>query len=345
MYPRKDMQGHYKAVFDHGENYLGESIEFFDTPNGVVPKSDVIVPLHFEGRVIAALEVEINLKETLEQVRLIDDQYESEILMIVSGSLMLIFLFIWLSIQRWMLIPISAMGNVTKQIGQGNLEARVQSVSQDELGQLAGSVNQMADSIERLFTEQEEAHIQMLQSLAKALEAKDAYTAGHSARVAKYSVMLGRYVGLPDDQLVLLKQGALMHDLGKIGIEDSILNKPDKLTRDEFDIMKKHPSMTAAIMRPLKRFKEFAEIAAWHHERWDGNGYPDGLKGEGIPLLARIVGIADTWDAMTGDRVYRKALSLEKALTIIEHELNSGQWDPSLAIAFLKMIREKNLEK
>ncbi len=345
-YPPKKLEGHYKRLFERGEDYLGDRIEYGYSPSlGRVPKVDIIVPLHLNGEVAAALEVEINLQETLDQIRILDDRYENEIMVIVVLSLMLTFFFIWSGLHRWMLRPVYTMGCVTYKISQGELDARVAKVGKDELGQLAGSINQMADSIEQLFTEQEEAHLQMLQALAKALEAKDAYTASHSARVAKYSVMLGRYVGLSDDQLLLLKQGALMHDLGKIGIEENILNKPEQLNEHEYEIMKQHPVMTAKIMRPLKRFKAFAEIAAWHHERWDGKGYPDGLKGEEIPLLARIVGLADTWDAMTGDRIYRKAIPKEKALSIIESEINSGQWDPELAAQFVEMIRQSGDER
>jgi len=139
--------------------------------------------------------------------------------------------------------------------------------------------------------------------------------------------------------ILLLKQGALMHDLGKIGVSDEILNKPDALNDEEHELMKSHKVVTATIMRPIKRFKEFAEIAAWHHERWDGNCYPDGLKGEEIPLLARIVSIADSGDAMTGDRVYRKGIEVFKAITIMENENDTGQWAPKLLNEFIHMIR------
>ncbi len=130
-----------------------------------------------------------------------------------------------------------------------------------------------------------------------------------------------------------------MHDIGKIGIPDAILNKRGPLDVEEFEIIKSHPVKTAIIMRPLKRFKEFTEIAAWHHERWDGKGYPDGLSGDNIPLLARIVSIADAWDALTGDRVYRQGMDESKALNLIENERNSGQWDPQMIDTFIKMMR------
>jgi HD-GYP domain-containing protein (c-di-GMP phosphodiesterase class II) len=339
---QKEMEEAYLRVFE-GEAYLGDELEYAVDPltKREVPKIDIIVPLEYQGDVAAALEVEVNLEETMVVIKRLDDQYEQAILIIVGGSALLILFFLWWVMQRWMFTPIASIGKVTKEISNGDLSARVQMLGRDELGSLALSVNQMADSIERLFTEQEEAHMQMLQSLAKALEAKDAYTAGHSARVAHFSVKLGKRIGLEEKQITLLRQGALMHDLGKIGISEAILNKPSALDDHEYEIIRKHPVMTATIMRPLKRFREFVEIAAWHHERWDGKGYPDGLRGENIPLLARIVSIADTWDAITGDRVYRKGLSVAQALSILEEERHHGQWDPDLVGTFIEMIRDE----
>ncbi|MFC1684269.1 HD domain-containing phosphohydrolase, partial [Pseudomonadota bacterium] len=342
QHKQKVMLAAYTRVFQ-GEAYLGEGLEYALDPitKRKVPKIDIIVPLEYRGEVAAALEVEVNLEETMALIKSLDDQYEQTILVIVGSSALLILFFLWWVMQRWMFTPIAAIGKVTKDISVGDLSARVEVLQRDELGSLALSVNQMADSIERLFSEQEEAHMQMLQSLAKALEAKDAYTAGHSARVAHFSVQLGKRIGLKEKQITLLRQGALMHDLGKIGISETILNKPGALDDHEYEIIRKHPVMTASIMRPLKRFREFVEIAAWHHERWDGKGYPDGLKGESIPMLARIVSIADTWDAITGDRVYRKGLPVDKALSILEEEQHLGQWDPELIGTFITMIRDE----
>ncbi|MDH3355638.1 MAG: HD domain-containing protein, partial [Chromatiales bacterium] len=269
------------------------------------------------------------------------NNYEREIILIILLGTLLVLFFIWWVIHRWLIQPIQTLGSVTHDIANGRLSSRVDTLGKDEIGELGDSINKMATSIEELFTEQEEAHLQMLQSLAKALEAKDAYTASHSGRVAKFSVQLGRQLGLPDDQIKLLKQGALTHDLGKIGIADSILNKTSALSDNEYEVMKLHPMLTATIMRPLKRFKAFADIAAWHHERWDGKGYPDGLAGENIPLLARIVAIADTWDAMTGTRVYRKGMSTEKALSILVAERDLGQWDPTLIDLFIALIGDE----
>ncbi|MBW2275085.1 MAG: HD domain-containing protein [Deltaproteobacteria bacterium] len=237
--------------------------------------------------------------------------------------------------------PLAALSETARRIADGNLDSRADLVRNDEIGSLAHSVDDMADSIEKLMTAQEEAYLQSLRSLTKALETKDAYTAAHSGRVSHYSRRLGRRIGLDEATLELLGRGALMHDLGKIGIPESLLNKPASLDEGEFERMKEHPRFSAVIMRPLMRFREYAEIAAWHHERWDGKGYPDGLAGEEVPILARIVSIADTWDAMTGDRVYRKGMPVEKAVSILESELDSGQFDPELIRTFCEMIREE----
>jgi HD-GYP domain-containing protein (c-di-GMP phosphodiesterase class II) len=237
--------------------------------------------------------------------------------------------------------PLRLLSGTASSLARGDLSSRASIRRRDELGSLADSVNNMADSIEKLLETQEEAYLQALKSLTQALQKKDRYTAGHSGRVKHYSLRLGERLGLDEPTLDLLGRGALMHDVGKIGIPDAVLNKPAPLDDDEFALMQQHPEFTAAIMRPLTRFRAFAEIAAWHHERWDGKGYPDGLVGEETPLLARIVAIADAWDAMTGDRVYRKGMPVEKALGILEAEADRGQFDPTLIRLFTAAVREE----
>jgi len=237
--------------------------------------------------------------------------------------------------------PLAEMADTAHAIAHGDLASRVELAERkDEVGELGEAVNRMASSIESLLREQDEAHLEMMESLSKALEARDAYTARHSSQVAHFSVRLGERLGLSPEELEILRRGAMLHDLGKIGVRDNVLNKAERLSEQEFAEMRRHAGYTNAIMRPLTRFRAFAEIAAWHHERWDGKGYPDGLKGETIPLLARIVAIADTWDAMTGDRVYRQGMPAERALAILRREEDDGQWDPHLVREFIAMIEE-----
>ena len=182
----------------------------------------------------------------------------------------------------------------------------------------------------------------ILFALAKALEARDDNTSTHSLNVTRYSMLLGQHLGLDEEQLRTLGQGAMLHDLGKIGIPDDILKKPGNLDDVELERIKEHPKLTSEILAPLEKSNNFSDIARSHHERWDGNGYPDGLNGENIPLLARIVAIADTWDAMTSDRTYRQGMSDEIALATLEREKFYGQWDPCLIVEFIKLIRQEN---
>ena len=182
----------------------------------------------------------------------------------------------------------------------------------------------------------------ILFALARALEARDDDTASHSLNVTKYAMLLGRQLGLEDEEMRVLGQGAMLHDLGKIGIPDEILKKPGHLDHAEFERIKEHPRLTSEILAPLETSNYYSSIARSHHERWDGDGYPDGLNGENIPLLARIVAVADAWDAMTSNRVYRDGMSEKTALEILEKEKGWGQWDPHLIEEFIKVIRKEN---
>lgn len=167
-----------------------------------------------------------------------------------------------------------------------------------------------------------------------ALEMKDEYTFGHSARVAHYSKILGQELGLSDSALEELEMAALFHDIGKIGVPDNVLNKPTRLDENEFKIMKSHPENSGQILNELEFFKSLAPGARHHHERYDGRGYPDGLKGENIPLAARVILIADTFDAMTSTRPYRKGLAYEIAYSELR-EFAGTQFDPVLVEKFI----------
>ncbi|HWP36954.1 MAG TPA: HD domain-containing phosphohydrolase [Gemmatimonadales bacterium] len=192
---------------------------------------------------------------------------------------------------------------------------------------LADMVRQQAVRIEELFLEG-------VQTLVHALEAKDPYTQGHSARVAAYAGAIGRALGLPEPDLQVLELGAELHDIGKIGVRESVLRKEGRLTRDEYEHIMSHTVIGARILDPLLKHEPQAiAIVRSHHERLDGSGLPDGLRGEQIPLMARIVTVADSFDAMTSSRPYRPALPVEHALT--ELLTRSGdQFDPAVVAAF-----------
>jgi HD-GYP domain-containing protein (c-di-GMP phosphodiesterase class II) len=178
-----------------------------------------------------------------------------------------------------------------------------------------------------------------LKVLTAAIEAKDPYTRGHSARVNEYAKAIGVELGLSDEQLEFLQYAALLHDVGKIGIDEKILCKPGKLDRKEWGTIRDHPLMGAGIIEPIELFSEILPFVIHHHEAFDGDGYPRGLTGSEIPYGARIITVADAFDAMTSDRPYRKAFSVDAALEELQD--NSGtQFDPTVVEAFLAAIEK-----
>ncbi|MCG3151153.1 MAG: hypothetical protein GEEBNDBF_00424 [bacterium] len=182
-------------------------------------------------------------------------------------------------------------------------------------------------------------YLKTIEALALALEAKDPYTRGHSNMVAAYSLAIAERIGLNDEEQEILALGAIMHDLGKIGIPDHVLTKPGALTTEEFDLMKKHPEIGEQILKPLDHnyLDRPRQIVRSHHERLDGRGYPDGLIAAEIPLLVRIVSIADAWDAMTSDRPYRAALAYEVAARELLRR-SGDMWDPDLVREHLAIV-------
>lgn len=185
----------------------------------------------------------------------------------------------------------------------------------------------------------------ILFSLVKALEAKDGYTSGHSERVAAYAVQVARSLGVEEKELEVLRKGALLHDIGKIGVKEDVLLKAGKLTDEEMEHIKTHPSVGYDICKPLKSLAPCLCCIRSHHERIDGEGYPDHLADKEIPLTAKIISVVDSFDAMTTDRPYRTKMPRETALNIFEKEKKTGQWDLTVVEAFLEMMRIKNEKK
>lgn len=177
-----------------------------------------------------------------------------------------------------------------------------------------------------------------LSTLIAALDAKDNYTAGHSLRVADYALKIGRVIGMTKDRLTILEQAALLHDIGKIGVPEQILNKPGALTNEEFTVIKQHPVTGADIVQRSEDLAIIGKIIRHHHERCDGIGYPDGLKEAAIPLEAKILAVADTFDAMITDRPYRRGMSVDKAKSVLD-EVKGKQLDPKLVEVFLQTIK------
>lgn len=179
--------------------------------------------------------------------------------------------------------------------------------------------------------------LETIKSLALALEARDPYTLGHSEQVTAYSVAIAERMKLSREEIERIREAGLLHDIGKIGITDAILLKPDRLTAEEYDKIKEHPEIGKRILAPVRSLADKIPFIYYHHERYDGKGYPEGLKGEKIPLGARIIAVADTFQAMTSDRPYRKALSRQIAIDELNH--NKGtQFDPKIVDEFLAIV-------
>ena len=188
------------------------------------------------------------------------------------------------------------------------------------------------------FTDELDNAETVLFSLALSIEAKDPYTEGHCDRLSKYSVALGEKLGLPQDLCVALRRGGLVHDIGKLSVPEHTLLKPGPLTPEERKIMEQHTVIGERICAPLRSFRHVLPIIRHHHEKQDGSGYPDGLKGEQIPLTARILQITDIYDALATDRPYRKALPQGEALSIMREEVKRGWWDGSILDEFEAVI-------
>lgn len=177
-------------------------------------------------------------------------------------------------------------------------------------------------------------------TLADMLEAKDIYTRGHSERVARYSVALARFVGLPEPEQEIIRRGALLHDIGKVGVRESVLNKPERLSMEELAHIRSHPARGCEICKSLKSLQNALPIIRHHHERVDGKGYPDGIELKEISTGARIVAIVDSYDAMTSSRPYRKGIPPSEAIKIFEREKDLGQWDPELTDQWIALVNK-----
>ena len=211
------------------------------------------------------------------------------------------------------------------------IESAIKSIEQMNI---IRQINQeLKDSREKL----EQAYLESIETLRMTVEAKDPYTRGHSERVAEFSVLIGEKLGLTEEELKTLKIGGLFHDIGKIGIPDSILLKEAKLTDEEYSEIKNHPAIGKHILSTASIFKDIIPIVYHHHEKYNGTGYPERLSGENIPLFARIAAVADTFDAMTSKRSYRNAIPIE----IVKEEIvkcSGTQFDPNVANAFLEIL-------
>jgi len=257
----------------------------------------------------------------------------------IFGVVFLLTLTAGIYISRRITRPLASLLQATKRVAEGDLAYRATVITKDEIGEVTESFNDMTEALEESHLEIAASAEATVQTLASAIDARDPYTHGHSMRVTAYSVALARAAGFSAGQVDLVRRGSLVHDIGKIGIPDHVLGKAGPLTADEWTLMKRHPGLGHQMLRHLKWAPEVLEIVRSHHERWDGGGYPDGLGGNSIPAMARLVAVCDTLDAMTSDRPYRSGFSFTVAATEIRAK-SGTQFDPEMVEAFARAMVE-----
>lgn len=248
------------------------------------------------------------------------------------------------SIQSILVAPIHAQGEYLGLIVMGKSEcsdshycAPKSSVSVMSLAKHASMAAGIVIKNAQHYDTLNMAHLEVIMCLAETLETRDEYTRGHSDRTLEHATALSKALGLTHEQSERLQYAAILHDIGKIGIPDSILNKPGRLTDEEYSLMKSHPEKGANLAAKIRSLGHIAPLIRHHHEHWDGKGYPDGLSGEGIPIESRIVAVLDAYDAMTSDRVYRRAPGQEFAITELKR-CSGTQFDPKVVKAFLEVL-------
>jgi putative nucleotidyltransferase with HDIG domain len=245
--------------------------------------------------------------------------------------------------------PLETLTESSRAIAKGDFSKRVVLNSRTEIGELAETFNHMTEDLERFVFDlkraaEENRHLFLssIQMLAGAVDEKDPYTKGHSDRVTRYSLVIAKELGLTSEEQEKIRISAQLHDVGKIGIEDRILKKPGALTPEEYEIMKQHTTKGASILRPVEMLKEMIPGIELHHESLDGRGYPHGLKGEQVPLMPRIITVADTFDAMTTNRPYQAAMDPEYVIRII-NSLANTKFDPRVVAAITSVFERGGL--
>jgi HD-GYP domain-containing protein (c-di-GMP phosphodiesterase class II) len=250
---------------------------------------------------------------------------------------------VWIS--RSVVRPLHALiGQLRETETQGRLpQTFIADSTTTEVHLLASAINRAAKAVHDANEHLDSAYLEFIETMARALDARDRYTAGHSDRVSEYSVAIARVLECAPDQIEILRIGARLHDIGKIGVPDAVLQKPGRLTDEEFALIKQHPEIGRRILENVSRFREYLPIIELHHEDFDGRGYPRGLRGEEVPLMARIVHVADAYDAMTSDRAYRPRMAEPRVRDILR-QCAGTQFDPAIVAALLRILEAQNVE-
>lgn len=252
---------------------------------------------------------------------------------------------------RGLSAPIQKVVSGSLAIARGRFGARVNVQRKDEIGELAHTFNYMSQQLsdydaenKKLLEGVQQGYIETIRALANSIDAKDPYTRGHSQRVTDYAVEIARELKLSEDEVDRIQFGAILHDIGKVGIKDKVLSKAGQLTEEEYEYMKTHPLLGLGIVDPIEFLRPVKAIIRGHHERWDGGGYPDGLKGEDIDIGARIVNIADSWDAMVTQRPYNTPMTFDQGVARLK-QIAGTQHDPRVTEAFLAILARHRAEE
>jgi len=260
-----------------------------------------------------------------------------------SAALVITCLFsVWIS--RAVVKPLHALiGQLRETEREGKLpQSFITESATTEVHLLASAINRATRAVHDANEHLDSAYLEFIETMARALDARDRYTAGHSDRVSEYSIAIARVLECPADEIEILRIGARLHDIGKIGVPDAVLQKPGRLTEEEFALIKQHPEIGKRILENVSRFRDYLPIIELHHEDFDGRGYPHGLRGEEVPLLARIVHVADAYDAMTSDRAYRTRMPENRVREILA-ECAGTQFDPEIVDAFLRILEGEHV--
>ncbi len=256
------------------------------------------------------------------------------------ATILSIIVILDISLNKYFITPIKDLHAASKSITTGDFNINLPIKGRDEVGELEKTFMVMAASIRLKTAELMKAEIETILCLAQAIEAKDFYIKGHGERTANQAVQIAERLGLSEKEKDAIRYAAILHDIGKIGIKGSILNKTCELTPEEYEEIKTHPIRAVEILNPIRFLEPVIPLVLYHHERWDGKGYPVGLSGESIPIGARIICLLDSFDAMTSDRPYRKAMSLDDAIATVKR-LAGSQFDPKIAAVFLEIIEKE----
>jgi putative nucleotidyltransferase with HDIG domain len=267
-----------------------------------------------------------SLVDSMNQLRLV--------LTLLFTAAALLTLLVGMATASLLTRPVDLLVRSMRAVSRGDLHHRASVVSHDEIGYLARTFNEMTASLEQKTAALEETTFASMEALARTIDARDPSTYGHSARVAAVSLEIADAMGIPEKDREALRRSALLHDIGKIGVEDKVLRKPGPLNSDEADDMREHAHIGYDMLKGLPFLKPSLPGILYHHERWDGAGYPTGLRGDAIPMPVRILAVADVFDALTSDRPYREAMSFEAATAAIRVQAGL-QFDPDVVTAFL----------